>query len=117
MVGAQRDYYLAAPAQPGAYRVRTKVLAAQAKNKLAFDAPLSPGNYELSLAGGSPCTEQTIVLSVPLSAGTYEFAISAEGCARYDFAFHDARPSKEYRYTLQAPVARRVFRLEMPGKS
>lgn len=113
---AQRDYWLRAP-QPGQYAIVTRTGEPVEKSKLVFDAPLAPGKYRFALSDSSACGEQTIVLSVPLSAGHYEFEVSAGGCARYDLAFHDARPTKEYRYTLHAPRAARIFRLEIPQNS
>lgn len=112
----QRDYWLRAP-HPGAYVIHSHSGAPIDKSKLVFDVPLAPGHYRLALSDAGGCGEQTIVLSVPLSAGHYDFEISADGCARYDLAFHDARPTKEYRYTLRTPRAARSLHLEIPHSS
>ncbi len=110
---SQRDYPLASPRKSGAYRIRTHTSDTTAKSKLVFDTPFVPGEYAFELSDEGPA-DQTVVLSVPLSQGKYRFAVSAAGRARYDIAFHDSGPKKEYRYTLQAPLANRVFALDMP---
>ncbi len=113
LVSAERDYYLPSPEQGAAYRIQTHAKGANPKNKLVFETPIAPGDYTLELSDDA-AADQTLVLSVPLSSGQFRFKVSAAGHARYDFAFHDAGPKKEYRFTVRAPVERRVFALNMP---
>jgi hypothetical protein len=113
----QRDYRLPSPPAPGSCRIDVSGFARAApKNKLVFDRPLAPGAYALALSATAAPSDMTVVLSVPLEGGSYEFSVTTSGAARFDLAFHDSGPQREYRYTLTQPEVGKVLRLEMPAR-
>jgi hypothetical protein len=109
-----RDYWLSSPKQPGTYIIEADATRAAPKNKLVFDKPLAPGAYVLDIRMQTKDSSSTLVLSVPVVSGKYIFTISTVGQARYDLAFHNDGPTKEYRFTLNGPVQGQTFNLDMP---
>jgi len=107
---AVQDHFLPAPGQPHVV-FRLDARAGAPKSRIMFTAPLPAGRHRMRLEvqGGQ---DRTFVIATPVQRGRSSFEIAVAGTGRYDFGFwagEAGAPVKEYRFTLQGPVAHQVY--------
>jgi hypothetical protein len=114
----KRDYFLPAPTQRTVV-LRLDLRAAPPKARLMFTSPLAAGHYRvrIEVTGGS--ADRTMVIAVPVATGSSSFDVSIRGAGRFDLGFWADGPgaaTREYRFTVTAPVEARTFQVDMPAR-